>query len=104
LIFANPDGTPLKPDSVSAPVSALCRRLKLRCQEHLAYGLTNLFEIAETIERSAPCLFGRHAGLDVALDATLDVEAQFVVDFTVDSITTVQNLAEPGIAMFLDAT
>lgn len=29
LIFANPDGTPLKPDSVSAAVSALCRRLKL---------------------------------------------------------------------------
>jgi integrase len=29
LIFANPDGTPLKPDSISASVSALCRRLKL---------------------------------------------------------------------------
>jgi integrase len=29
LVFANPDGTPLKPDSVSAAVSALCRRLKL---------------------------------------------------------------------------
>jgi integrase len=29
LIFANPDGTPLKPDSVSATISALCRRLKL---------------------------------------------------------------------------
>jgi len=29
LIFANPDGTPLKPDSVSATVSALFRRLKL---------------------------------------------------------------------------
>lgn len=29
LIFSNPDGTPLKPDSVSASVSALCRRLKL---------------------------------------------------------------------------
>ncbi|MGB9457690.1 MAG: site-specific integrase [Bryobacteraceae bacterium] len=29
LIFANPDGTPLKPDSVSATVSLLFRRLKL---------------------------------------------------------------------------
>lgn len=29
LIFAHPDGTPLKPDSVSASVSALSRRLKL---------------------------------------------------------------------------
>jgi integrase len=29
LIFANPDGSPLKPDSVSSSVSALCRRLKL---------------------------------------------------------------------------
>jgi integrase len=29
LIFANPDGTPLKPDSVSAIVSLLFRRLKL---------------------------------------------------------------------------
>ena len=29
LVFANPDFTPLKPDSVSASVSALCRRLKL---------------------------------------------------------------------------
>jgi integrase len=29
LIFANPDGTPLKPDSVSAAVSLLCRRLGL---------------------------------------------------------------------------
>jgi integrase len=29
LIFANPDGTPLKPDSVSSSVSLLCRRLKL---------------------------------------------------------------------------
>jgi integrase len=29
LIFANEDGTPLKPDSVSASVSALARRLKL---------------------------------------------------------------------------
>lgn len=29
LIFVNPDGTPVKPDSVSASVSALCRRLKL---------------------------------------------------------------------------
>ncbi len=29
LIFANPEGTPLKPDSVSAAVSVLCRRLKL---------------------------------------------------------------------------
>src|SRR5580704_333511 len=29
LIFANPDGTPLKPDSISSSVSALCRRLKL---------------------------------------------------------------------------
>jgi integrase len=29
LIFANTDGTPLKPDSVSATVSALFRRLKL---------------------------------------------------------------------------
>ena len=29
LVFANPDGSPLKPDSISAAVSALCRRLKL---------------------------------------------------------------------------
>lgn len=29
LIFANPDGTPLKPDSISATVSALSRRLRL---------------------------------------------------------------------------
>jgi integrase len=29
LIIANPDGTPLKPDSVSASVSLLCRRLGL---------------------------------------------------------------------------
>jgi len=29
LIFANPDGTPLRPDSVSASVSLLCRRLGL---------------------------------------------------------------------------
>jgi len=29
LVFANPDGTPLKPDSVSATVSLLFRRLKL---------------------------------------------------------------------------
>ena len=29
LIFANPDGTPLKPDSVSAAVSLLFRRLRL---------------------------------------------------------------------------
>jgi integrase len=29
LIFANPDGTPLKPNSVSASVSLLCRRLGL---------------------------------------------------------------------------
>lgn len=28
LIFANPDGKPLKPDSISATVYALCRRLK----------------------------------------------------------------------------
>src|SRR2546428_491457 len=28
LIFAKPDGTPLKPDSVSSSVSLLCRRLK----------------------------------------------------------------------------
>ena len=30
LIFANPDGTPLKPDSISASVSAIFRRLKIR--------------------------------------------------------------------------
>ncbi len=29
LIFANPDGTPLKPDARSASVSLLCRRLGL---------------------------------------------------------------------------
>jgi integrase len=29
LIFANPDGTPLRPNSVSASVSLLCRRLGL---------------------------------------------------------------------------
>src|ERR1019366_2004277 len=29
LIFPNPDGTPLKPDSISAAVSLLFRRLKL---------------------------------------------------------------------------
>jgi integrase len=29
LVFANPDGTPLKPNSVSASVSLLCRRLGL---------------------------------------------------------------------------
>jgi integrase len=29
LLFANPDGTPLKPDSISATVSLLFRRLKL---------------------------------------------------------------------------
>ena len=29
LIFANPDGTPLRPDSISATVSALFRRLKI---------------------------------------------------------------------------
>jgi site-specific recombinase XerD len=29
LIFANPDDTPLRPDSISATVSALFRRLKL---------------------------------------------------------------------------
>lgn len=29
LIFANPDGTPLKPDSISSAVSLLCRRLGL---------------------------------------------------------------------------
>jgi integrase len=30
LIFANPDGTPFRPDSISAAVSLLFRRLKLR--------------------------------------------------------------------------
>jgi integrase len=29
LIFANPDGTPLRPDSISSAVSLLFRRLKL---------------------------------------------------------------------------
>jgi integrase len=29
LIFANPDGTPLRPDSVSASISALAKKLKL---------------------------------------------------------------------------
>jgi integrase len=29
LIFANPDGSPLKPDSVSSKISLLCRNLKL---------------------------------------------------------------------------
>jgi integrase len=29
LVFANPDGTPLKPDSISASVSALFKRLKI---------------------------------------------------------------------------
>jgi integrase len=29
LIFANPDGTPLRPDSVSASISALAKRLRL---------------------------------------------------------------------------
>ncbi len=29
LVFANPDGTPLKPNSISASVSLLCRRLGL---------------------------------------------------------------------------
>ena len=29
LIFANPNGSPLRPDSISASISALCRRLKL---------------------------------------------------------------------------
>lgn len=29
LIFANPDGTPVRPDSVSSAVSALCKRLKM---------------------------------------------------------------------------
>jgi integrase len=29
LIFANPDGTPLRPDSISATISALFRRLKI---------------------------------------------------------------------------
>lgn len=29
LIFANPNGSPLRPDSVSASISLLCRRLKL---------------------------------------------------------------------------
>ena len=29
MIIANPDGTPLKPDSVSGTVSRLCRTLKL---------------------------------------------------------------------------
>lgn len=29
LVFTNPDGTPLKPDSISASVSLLCRRLGL---------------------------------------------------------------------------
>jgi len=29
LIFANPDGTPLKPDSISVAVTKLCRKLKL---------------------------------------------------------------------------
>jgi integrase len=29
LIFANPDGSPLKPDSISATISALFRRLKM---------------------------------------------------------------------------
>ena len=29
LIFANPDGRPLRPDSISASVSLLCRRLGL---------------------------------------------------------------------------
>jgi integrase len=30
LVFANPDGTPLKPNSISASVSALFKRLKIR--------------------------------------------------------------------------
>jgi integrase len=29
LIFANPDGTPVRPDSISSAVSALCKRLKM---------------------------------------------------------------------------
>jgi integrase len=29
LVFANPDGTPLKPDSISATVSAMFKRLKI---------------------------------------------------------------------------
>src|SRR5262249_23923241 len=59
LIFANPDGTPLKPDSVSACVSALSRHLKLPKEvcfhtvrhSHGSHMLTTGMEITAVPER-----------------------------------------------------
>jgi integrase len=59
LIFANPDGTPLKPDSISAAVSLLCRRLKLPKgaslhtlrHSHGSFLLANGMDLATVSER-----------------------------------------------------
>jgi integrase len=65
LIFANPDGTPLKPDSVSATVSALSRRLKLpkgvslhtlrhTHGSHLIAGGMEITAVSERLGHSSP--------------------------------------------------
>jgi len=65
LIFANPDGTPLKPDSVSATVSALSRRLKLpkgvslhtlrhTHGSHLLAGGMEITAVSERLGHSSP--------------------------------------------------
>jgi integrase len=59
LIFANPDGTPLKPDSVSSAVSLLCRRLGLPKgaslhtlrHSHGSFLLANGMDLATVSER-----------------------------------------------------
>lgn len=63
LIFANLDGTPLRPDSVSSAVSALCKRLKLSGASlhtlrhshgsQLAAGGVPIAEIAERLGHSS---------------------------------------------------
>lgn len=61
LIFANPDGSPLKPDSVSASVSLLFRRLKLPKGASL-HSLRHTHNIASPCEGSTPAGRVRSAG------------------------------------------
>jgi integrase len=56
LIFANPDGSPLKPDSISATVSALFKRLKIPKPKGVALHLLRHTLASQMLEGGVPLM------------------------------------------------
>jgi hypothetical protein len=71
LIFANPDGSPLRPDSISATVSALFKRLKIPKAKGSSLHLLRHYAASRTMPRGSIRSGSRPSEYEVWLDTII---------------------------------